>query len=120
MRQFAQARRELFLLLSLLPIILLYPLLDHGDLARGDHVDWACVAADGGGCDQSHTSTEDSASSRESRRRSTGPWRRIGPATSPLSSALRAFPARPLLTCKKIQKETFVQDAAATSDLRLP
>jgi hypothetical protein len=34
MRQFVQARRDLFLLLSLLLVILLYPLLDHGDVQR--------------------------------------------------------------------------------------
>ncbi len=34
MREFVQARRDLFLLLSLLGVILLYPLLDHGDLQR--------------------------------------------------------------------------------------
>jgi len=34
MRQFSQSRRDLFLLLSLLLVILLYPLLDHGDVQR--------------------------------------------------------------------------------------
>jgi hypothetical protein len=34
MRQFVQARRDLFLLLSLLLVILLYPLLDRGDVQR--------------------------------------------------------------------------------------
>lgn len=34
MWQFVQARRDLFLLLSLLGVILLYPLLDHGDVQR--------------------------------------------------------------------------------------
>jgi hypothetical protein len=34
MRQFVQARRDVFLLLSLLLVILLYPLLDHGDVQR--------------------------------------------------------------------------------------
>jgi hypothetical protein len=34
MRQFVQARRDLFLLASLLLVILLYPLLDHGDVQR--------------------------------------------------------------------------------------
>jgi Ion channel len=34
MRQFVKARRDLFLLLSLLLVILLYPLLDHGDVQR--------------------------------------------------------------------------------------
>jgi hypothetical protein len=34
MWQFLQARRDLFLLLSLLLVILLYPLLDHRDVQR--------------------------------------------------------------------------------------
>jgi hypothetical protein len=34
MQQFVQARRDLFLLLSLLLVILLYPLLDQGDAQR--------------------------------------------------------------------------------------
>jgi hypothetical protein len=34
MRQFVQARRDLLLLLSLLLVILLYPMLDRGDVQR--------------------------------------------------------------------------------------